>query len=99
MVLAHDAQRTRNSRHARAQPADRVQVAYTPPDLQVLCGRLRRTEPKLERGVTPMPRTCSVCENPNRDDIDNLLVSGQSLRDLSLIHISEPTRLGMISYA
>ena len=30
-----------------------------------------------------MPRTCSVCENPNRDDIDNLLVSGQSLRDIA----------------
>jgi hypothetical protein len=30
-----------------------------------------------------MPRPCSVCENANREDIDNALVSGRSLRDIA----------------
>src|SRR5659263_487745 len=37
--------------------------------------------------------------NPNLLEITNILEQASWVHDLSLIHISEPTRLGMISYA
>src|SRR5450756_2054067 len=59
-----------------------------------------------KRGIKSACRGCFRVTSPESMDVVRMVLTGQVsrelvglLNELSLIHISEPTRLGMISYA
>src|SRR5450759_2403745 len=61
--------------------------------------RLAQIGHERRNGVHPRAHLDGVCHPQDRRLVEVLAHDLQADRQLSLIHISEPTRLGMISYA
>src|SRR5450756_3069645 len=67
--------------------------------LRVTGRKVRAPEKTLAVVDHNVPTTDRSKPNPDPESAEQIAALAKNARDLSLIHISEPTRLGMISYA